>query len=529
MPDVTALLGGAPASAAGDFGREPMPDVLALLGDKPSRARLAPFEIAPAEDAASLASYRWLRRNVFVGEQGLFDRDDGDDADDDPRTVVLLARDRSGAVLGGVRLHPALPGEEDLGWWRGSRLAVYPENRHGGERPQAGYRADSAYSLGPALVRAACAYAETAGVLRFEATVQAASERMFRRLGWVTVRPTAIADRPHALMRWPAGRIAAAAAVSKAQLGALVGGLAGGPGFIGDDGVPVPGSDLVAACDAIVSSMVERDPEWAGWCAVLVNVNDLCAMGAVPVGLLDALGARDASFAARVLSGLRRAAAAWGVPVLGGHTQLGVPAALSVTALGRPPAGRCPVPGGGGRPGHEVRLTVDLGGQWRPGYAGRQWDSTSYRSPAELQAMARCLADAGEDGRGGGTGGRPAAAKDVSMAGIAGTLGMLAEASGCGAVLDMARVPRPAAATMGDWLTCFPGFGLVTAAAAGTALPAAEPAVSAACGELAAGGGVRLRWPDGEETTVIDGPVTGLGEAAGIRPPGSRETGSGRE
>jgi AIR synthase-related protein len=333
---------------------------------------------------------------------------------------------------------------------------------------------------------------------------------MFLRLGWSAVRPVTVAGRPHVLMRWPIGRIAAAVAASKSALGALVGGLAGAPGFVGDDGVPVPGSDLVAACDAIVPSMVERDPEWAGWCAVLVNVNDLCAMGAVPVGLLDALGARDASFAARVLSGLRRGADAWGVPVLGGHTQLGVPAALSVTALGRVPGpvsgdAAGPVPGGGGRPGHEVRLTVDVGGSWRPGYTGRQWDSTSCRSPAELRAMVRCLA--------GSRHGRPSAAKDVSMAGIAGTLGMLAEASGCGAVLDVARVPRPSAASMGDWLTCFPGFGLVTASSPGTAMPSAGPATSAACGELLAGRGVRLRWPDGEETGVIDGPVTGLGKA----------------
>ena len=138
----------------------------------------------------------------------------------------------------------------------------------------------------------------------------------------------------------------------------------GGTGFVGDDGAPVPGTDLIAACDAIVPSMVERDPEWAGWCAVLVNINDLAAMGASPLGLLDAVGARDAAHAARVLAGLARAAEAYGVPVLGGHTQLGVPAALSVTALGR--TGR-PVPGGGGRPGHAVRLTADLGGCWRPG------------------------------------------------------------------------------------------------------------------------------------------------------------------
>jgi selenophosphate synthetase-related protein len=220
-----------------------------------------------------------------------------------------------------------------------------------------------------------------------------------------------------------------------------------------------------------------------------------------------------------VLSGLRRGADAYGAPVLGGHTQLGVPAALSVTALGRVPGGASgdgaggPVPGGGGRAGHAVRLTVDLGGRWRPGYTGRQWDSTSGRPGAELRAMTRCLAETGERGR-------PAAAKDVSMAGIAGTLGMLAEASGCGAVLDVARVPRPASASAGDWLTCFPGFGLLTAGPDGTPFPLAGPAVSAACGELTAGHGVRLRWPDGEQTTVIDGPVTGLGAASASVPAG---------
>jgi hypothetical protein len=110
---------------------------------------------------------------------------------------------------------------------------------------------------------------------------------------------------------------------------------------------------------------------------------------------------------------------------------------------------------------------------------------------------------------------RPAAAKDVSMAGIAGTLGMLAEASGCGAVLDVAAVPRPADATMGDWLTCFPGFGMLTAAPAGFPAPVAGPTVSAVCGELTSGAGVRLRWPDGAETVVVGGAVTGLGPASG--------------
>ncbi|GAA0585276.1 GNAT family N-acetyltransferase [Paractinoplanes ferrugineus] len=469
-----------------------------MTGDWPvTNRRHRPADLVPAlvgphflvERADELAGYHALRRRVFVDEQGLFAGSDRDERDDDPRTVVLIARSARGELLGGVRLGPASDGP-DIGWWQGGRLVVDPDAR-------------GTHGIGAALVRAACAYAESAGALRFDATVQRRTETMFRRLGWQPVRHVRLAGQPHTLMRWPIRRLAALAASTKTPLGEILDGLApGGDGFVGDDGAPVPGSDLIAACDAILPSMVERDPEWAGWCAVLVNVNDLAAMGAAPVGLLNAVGARDTAHAARILGGLRRAAEAYGIPVLGGHTQLGVPAALSATALGRTAH---PVPGGGGRPGQRLRLTADLGGRWRPGYRGRQWDSTSERTAGELRRMQSFVARV-----------RPAAAKDVSMAGIAGTLGMLAEASGCGALLDVARVPRPPAAGVGDWVTCFPGFAMLTAgpwagAEAGTD---AGPAVTADCGELVAGGGVRLRWPDGEITDALDAAVTRLGRAS---------------
>jgi len=469
-------------------------DVCELLIGRPPHTAAAPAllieRVDGGADPAALAGYRALRRDVFVAEQGLFNGHDGDDIDDDPRTVVLVARDTrepGRPVVGGVRLAPVT--EPDLGWWAGSRLAVHPAARRGGAQ------------IGAALVRAACASAEAAGALRFEATVQAANERFFGRLGWQRLAEVELLGTPHVSMRWPVHRIGALVAATKAPLQGLLAGLAGAPaGFVGDDGAPVPGSDLVAACDAILPSMVERDPEWAGWCSVLVNVNDLAAMGAVPVGLLDAVGARDASFAARVLTGLRAAATAWGVPVLGGHTQLGVPAALSVTALGRTER---PVPAGGGRAGDEVRVTADLGGGWREGHTGRQWDSTSHRPPAVLREQQRAVALAG-----------PAAAKDVSMAGLAGTLGMLAEASGCGAELEVAAVPRPAGATVGDWLTCFPGYAMITADRPRGGRPVLAPATtSAVCGRLSEGAGVRLRWPDGEYTEVVAGAVTGMGAA----------------
>jgi len=173
------------------------------------------------------------------------------------------------------------------------------------------------------------------------------------------------------------------------------------------------------------------------------------------------------------------------------------------------------VAGGGAGPGQRLRVTADLGGGWRPGYQGVQWDSSTCRTPAELRALAGVVPALA-----------PTGAKDVSMSGLVGTAGMLAEASGCRAILDVADIPAPAGVTHADWLTCFPGFAIVSAeVVAGDAAPgrtrttdgpAALPdfVTSAVCGELVRGEGVALRWPDGVVTEAV-GTVTGLGSAAG--------------
>jgi AIR synthase related protein len=108
---------------------------------------------------------------------------------------------------------------------------------------------------------------------------------------------------------------------------------------------------------------------------------------------------------------------------------------------------------------------------------------------------------------------RPRAAKDVSMAGVVGTAGMLAEASDCGVELDIAGVRRPRGVGAGEWLTCFPGFAMLTADRAGAPPLEAGPAVGAAVGRLQAHAGARLRWPDGDVTVALAGSVTGLGPA----------------
>ena len=472
-------------------------DVIEFLGGPPSRIGALRAPPAPplvvvdaGADPARLQAYRKLRHRAFVVEQRLFAESDLDEWDTHPATIFLTALASDGSVLGGVRLHPARSGSPELGWWRGSRLvAVSGRDLR---------RAD----VGAALVRAACGRALESGALRFDALVQDAHVPFFGRLGWEQIRATPIGDTSHVLMRWPVRRIAEHAQATKEPLGELVGQILPHDRWRGDDGVPIGGSDVIACTDAITPSMVDRDPAWAGWCGMLVTANDLAAMGAAPIGALDAVGGRDTSHVAAVLRGIREGSEAFDLPVLGGHTQLGVPGALSVTGFGRTPD---PVPGGGGRPGDSVWVCADLEGAWRPGYHGRQWDSTSQRKRDELRPMLDLVRHT-----------RPRAAKDASMAGIVGTVAMLAEASGCGAEIEIARMPRPSHALMADWLTCFPGFAVVLAQAPGAPEPRGGAAVSGECARLSAQGGVRIRWPDDEVTTVLAADaITGLGPAAG--------------
>lgn len=470
---------------------------LSILSGLPRTMQRSEFLITVADSPREHAAYRTLRHREFVERQTLFEHSDLDDTDENPRTTVLVATLPDGTIAGGVRIAPtpwAGSAHADIGWWFGSRLVVADPGL--------------AAEMGAALVRAACAHVEQLGALRFDATVQDRYAPMFARLGWLDRGPgPRIEGRSHREMRYPVDRIQRTVDGTKAVLAEALapftdmpGGL-GAAGFRGDDGVPLPGTDVIAACDAIIPSMIERDPEWAGWCSVLVNLNDLSAMGARPLGLLDAVGAPTTSHLTRIIRGISSAAGAWRTPVLGGHTQVGVPSALAVTALGTTPS---PLPAGGGRVGDTVTLHADLGGSWRPGYHDRQWDSTSSRSSDELCAMASHLATVG-----------PASAKDVSMAGIAGTLGMLAEASGTGAELDVTAVPRPGDVSMGAWLTCFPGYAMLSTDRTGARRtgPTPAPVTTVDCGRLIAEPGVRLRWPDGETTVAVASTVTGLGAA----------------
>src|SRR6201999_3632881 len=117
---------------------------------------------------------------------------------------------------------------------------------------------------------------------------------------------------------------ASPALAAKADIGVVAArlGLTQGAIPVGDDCAAIPDGDghLLFAAEGFISAFVAADPWFAGWCGVMVNLSDVAAMGGRPLAVVDALWSQDAAAADPILAGLSDAAALYGVPVVGGHT-----------------------------------------------------------------------------------------------------------------------------------------------------------------------------------------------------------------
>jgi uncharacterized protein len=224
----------------------------------------------------------------------------------------------------------------------------------------------------------------------------------------------------------------------------------------GDDGALVAhgGGQLVLCGEAIAPALLAADPFAAGAAAVATNVADVRAMGGRPLALVDTLISPDRAHAERVLDGLAWAAERLGVPVVGGHLTLGAPAALSAFCTGTVTA---PLRAAAARPGDVLLGAFCLEGSDR-GHDPPIWSSLRERDPAKLREDGEALVEVAERGL-------CHAARDVSMPGVAGSLLQLLELAGCGAMLDVDRLPRPEGVGLERWLQTFPSFGFVLAAA----------------------------------------------------------------
>jgi thiamine-monophosphate kinase len=238
-------------------------------------------------------------------------------------------------------------------------------------------------------------------------------------------------------------------------LAPLAAGYPGAFGLMDDCAVvtPEPGTELVLKTDPVAEGVhfLSGDaPEDIAWKALAVNVSDLAAKGAKPVGYLMALSFPEAptgEWMARFADGLRAAQERFGCHLIGGDTDRRAgPLTISITVVGSVKQDGM-VRRGTAKPGDVLFVSGTLGDaalglalRKEPGLA-RGWGLTPeegghlrqrYLRPEPRLALAPALRA------------HVSAAMDISD-GLAKDLGRMCQASGCGAHVRFTDIPVSAA------------------------------------------------------------------------------------
>ncbi len=266
---------------------------------------------------------------------------------------------------------------------------------------------------------------------------------------------------------------------------------------VGDDCAALPDGHghLLFAIEGFINAFVEADPWFAGWCGVMVNISDVVAMGGRPTAVVDAVWADGEDGATPILEGMRAAADAYGVPIVGGHTNIrNDRSQLSVAILGR---AKQLLTSFDARPGDILVAAIDHRGRYRAPFDN--WEAATTAPPARLRGDLDILPQIAEAGL-------SIAAKDISQGGIVGTAIMLAECSGVGIDIDVTAIPLPAGFSLDRWLATFPSFGYLLSVSpenvdAVLARFTARDIVAAAIGTVKTGSEVAIT--DGAERIVI--------------------------
>lgn len=222
---------------------------------------------------------------------------------------------------------------------------------------------------------------------------------------------------------------------------------------IGDDAAwlqPPPGRELVMTLDTLVAGrhfFPDTDPEALGHKALAVNLSDLAAMGAEPLWALLSLTLPEADDAwlAALARGMGKLARRHGLALVGGDTCRG-PLAISLQLTGSVAPGKALLRSGG-RPGDRLYVTGTLGDAALALNIMQKGEHPPDELLARLERPQPRLAE------GQALVGIASACIDISD-GLISDLNHLCQASGCGARVELAKLPLTPAVRQrlaGDW------------------------------------------------------------------------------
>ncbi|WP_094228370.1 methanogenesis marker 2 protein [Methanolobus psychrotolerans] len=237
----------------------------------------------------------------------------------------------------------------------------------------------------------------------------------------------------------------------------------------GDDAAVIDiGTDdvILFAADAIWGKIVNKSPWWTGYTSVVVNVNDISAMGGRPLAMVNVMSSSDPESTEELMRGIRDGIKKFGVPMVGGHMHPDTPyTSLAVAIIGIAKKD-CVIRSDSARPGDVVIVAYDMDGRVGQN-SPYSWDTTSFKEAAVVRERFMVMQEIGEKKL-------VTAGKDISNPGTIGTLGMLCEVSRVGASVDLRKIPRPDNVDFEQWLKIYPATGYVVTAKAENAAQCAE-------------------------------------------------------
>jgi thiamine-monophosphate kinase len=233
---------------------------------------------------------------------------------------------------------------------------------------------------------------------------------------------------------------------------------------------PEPGTELVLKTDPVAEGihfLPDDAPGDVAWKALAVNVSDLAAKGATPIGYLMALSfpaPPSANWLAAFAQGLEAAQQQFGCHLMGGDTDRRPgPITVSITVVASVPRGGM-VRRNTARPGDAIFVSGTLGDAALGLLVRRNARLISTWKLSDVDAehlRRRYLRPQPRLGLGEALRGNASAAMDISD-GLAKDLDRMCRASGCGARVRLADLPLSAAA--GNALAADPKLMLAIAA-----------------------------------------------------------------
>ena len=222
--------------------------------------------------------------------------------------------------------------------------------------------------------------------------------------------------------------------------------------LLGDDAAAIKFDDqyLLLAGEGVHQPLLKSNPYLAGRTSVLTNVNDIYSMGGRPIAIVDVLFSSDTISTEEILRGISDNAVRYKVPVVGGHISRDSECpSLSVFILGK---AKNLLTSFNAKGGDDLVFISNSKGKFVSGF--NFWDSSSMMSDKEVLKDLELIAEIAEEGL-------ADTAKDVSMAGLIGSILMLLESSRKGALLNIDTIPKPCEVPLKEWLLAFPSFGFI--------------------------------------------------------------------